>query len=66
MHLPHFDVNLSIMPQWKLGSCKAKRLGCTISLLQQNELEDSFGDRSDPCEGADSSTVRKWNRLLEL
>jgi len=29
MYSPHFDVNLNVMPRWKLGSCKAKRLGCT-------------------------------------
>jgi len=66
MHLPHFDVNLNIMPQWELGSCQAKRLGCTISLLQQKEPEGSFGDRSYACESADPSMMRKWNRLLQL
>jgi hypothetical protein len=42
MHSPHFDMNLSVLPWWELGSCKAKRLGCTISLLQLNELEGSL------------------------
>ena len=61
MNLPHFDLNLNIMPRWELDPCQAKRLGCTISLLQQNEVEGSLGDRSKTCEGADPSVVRKWN-----
>jgi len=66
MHSSHFVMNLNIMPQWKLGSCQAKRLGCTISLLQQDELEGIFGDRSNTCKGTDPSLARKWNQLLHL
>jgi hypothetical protein len=58
------------MPQWKLGFCKAKRLGCTISLLQQNELEGTFGERSNNCEGADPfgiiQVIPRWNKCVYM